>query len=71
MNDRKLLSLGVAGTVIAAVSCITSMLVVPLALIGLSAWAGWADYGLVVVMAAFAVIAVTAGWRVLRGPHAP
>ncbi len=46
MNDKKLLSTGVVGTVIAALCCFTPVLVVLVGFAGLSAIVGWLDYGL-------------------------
>ena len=44
MEDSRLLSLGVAGTVITAVCCFTPALVLILSALGLSAAVGWLDY---------------------------
>jgi len=46
MNDKKLLSTGVVGTVIAALCCFTPVLVILVGFAGLSAIVGWLDYGL-------------------------
>ena len=43
MTDRKLLGLGIAGTLIAALCCFTPVLVVILGAIGLSAWVAGLD----------------------------
>ncbi len=43
MKDRKLIGLGIVGTVIAALCCFTSILVVGTAVVGLSAIVGWLD----------------------------
>ena len=44
MTDRNLIGLGIVGTVIAALCCFTSILVVGAAVVGLSARVGWLDY---------------------------
>jgi mercuric ion transport protein len=44
VNDRKLLGIGLCGSVLAAVYCFTPILPVLLGLIGLSAWLAWLDY---------------------------
>ena len=46
MNDKKFLSTGVVGTIIAALCCFTPVLVVLVGFAGLSAIVGWLDYGL-------------------------
>lgn len=60
MNDQRLLRLGVAGTVIAALCCFTPVLVVLLGAVGLSAAVGWIDYVLLPALAAFAALTVYA-----------
>ncbi len=44
MSDRKLIGLGVIGTVIAALCCFTPLLVVGVTVVGLSATVGWLDF---------------------------
>ena len=44
MTDQNLIRLGVIGTVIAALCCFTSILVVGVTVVGLSAIVGWLDY---------------------------
>lgn len=44
MSGRKLMTVGAAGTVIAALCCTTPLLAVALGALGLSAWLAWADY---------------------------
>src|SRR3546814_10367117 len=44
MNDRKLLGIGIVGSVVAALCCFTPILVVLLGAVGLSAMLGWLDY---------------------------
>ena len=44
MNDKKLLQLGIFGIVIAALCCFTPVLVLLLAVVGLSAVTGYLDY---------------------------
>lgn len=53
MSDRKLLRIGVGGSVLAAVCCFTPALVLLLAAIGLSAWLAWLDYVLLPALALF------------------
>lgn len=54
MDDRRLLQLGVLGTVIAALCCFTPVLVVLMGAVGLSAAIGWLDYVLLPALAVFA-----------------
>ena len=57
MNNQRLLRLGIIGSVIAALCCFTSLLVVLLAAVGLSAAVGWLDY--VLFPALFIFIGIT------------
>ena len=66
MEARKLLGLGVAGTVIAALCCFTPALVLLVGALGLSAAAGWLDYVLLPALAAFAGVTVFALVRLRR-----
>lgn len=67
MNDRKLLGVGLVGTVIAALCCFTPVLVVLLTAVGLSAVIGWLDYVLLPALAIFAALTV---YALLRRQHA-
>ncbi len=58
MKDRKLIGLGVVGTIIAALCCFTPLLVVGAAVVGLSAIVGWLDF--VLFPALFFFIGLTA-----------
>ncbi len=58
MADKKILGIGVTGTVIAAVCCFTPALVLLLAAVGLSAITGWLDYVLFPALALFVGITV-------------
>jgi Membrane transport protein MerF. len=60
MDDRKLLGIGVVGTVIAALCCFTPLLVGLLAVVGLSAAVGWLDYVLLPALVVFVGITVYA-----------
>ncbi len=60
MNNRKLLGIGIAGTVIAALCCFTPVLVILLGVVGLSAWLGWLDYVLFPALAVFIGITIYA-----------
>lgn len=55
MNDGALVRTGVAGAIIAAICCATSILAVLLPLVGLGAWLGGAD------IVAFSLLAVSLG----------
>ena len=66
MNDRKLLTTGIIGTVIAALCCFTPLLVVLLGAVGLSAWLGWLDYVLLPALGVFVIITVYAVVRRVR-----
>ena len=70
MNDRKLLSIGVIGTVVAAACCFTPVLVVLVGVVGLSAIVGWLDYVLFPALAIFIGITVYALVRWNKRPPA-
>lgn len=63
MNNRKLLGVGIVGTVVAALCCFTPLLVVLLAAVGLSAALGWLDYVLFPALAFFIGLTVYAVYR--------
>ena len=63
MSDRKLLGIGLGGSVLAAVCCFTPPLVLLLGAIGLSAWLAWLDYVLIPALVLF--LAIT-GYALLR-----
>ena len=67
MESRKLLGIGIVGTVIAAVCCFTPALVLILGVLGLSATIGWLDYVLLPALAAFAVLTIVALSAASRG----
>ena len=60
MNNRKLLGIGIVGTVIAAICCFTPVLGILLGVVGLSAWLGWLDYVLFPALAVFIGITIYA-----------
>lgn len=63
MNNNKLLGAGIVGTVIAALCCFTSVLVVLLGVLGLSAALGWLDYVLFPALAFFIGLTIYAVYR--------
>ena len=66
MKNRKLLSIGIAGSVVAALCCFTPLLVVVLGLIGLSALTASLDLFLVPALILFLLITVYALWKQAR-----
>ena len=64
MKDRTILRTGIVGSVIAAICCFTPALVVFVGFVGLSAIAGWLDYGLFPIL--FASMGVVAYALYLR-----
>ncbi len=66
MESRKLLRIGIVGTLIAAVCYFTPALVLILGALGLSAAIGWLDYVLLPALPAFAVLTVVALVRLRR-----
>lgn len=63
MDDRKLLRIGIAGGVIAALCCFTPLLVGLLAIVGLSAVVGYLDYVLMPALVVFVGITIYAVLR--------
>jgi mercuric ion transport protein len=53
MNDKNLLRTGIAGSVVTALCCVTPILVIAFAALGLSAAVGWLDFVLFPMLAAF------------------
>lgn len=66
MNDKKLLTTGLVGTVIAALCCFTPLLVVLLGAVGLSSIVGYLDIVLLPALAICIGITVYALWRKTR-----
>ncbi|MDA4848868.1 mercury resistance system transport protein MerF [Hoeflea poritis] len=62
MKDR-LLSIGIVGTVVAAVCCFTPVLVLLLSAVGLSATIGYLDIVLLPALAIFILMTGYALWR--------
>jgi len=69
MNDRTLLRTGIIGSVVAAVCCFTSALVLLVTAVGLSAVIGYLDYVLFPALAVF--LGMTAYALYLRANRAP
>ncbi len=67
MSNRKLLGIGIVGTVVAALCCFTPILVVLLAAVGLSAALGWLDYVLFPALAFFIALTIYALYRRQKG----
>ncbi len=60
MNEKTLMATGILGSVIVALCCFTTVLVVLLGVVGLSAWLGWLDYVLFPALAFFLGLTVYA-----------
>jgi len=73
MEDRKLLGIGVAGVLVAALCCFTPVLVVLLAAVGLSALTGYLDYVLMPALLVFVGLTIYAlvRQRGARGEGSP
>jgi mercuric ion transport protein len=63
MSANRLLSIGVVGTVLAALCCFTPILVIILGALGLSAWIGGLDAVLLPALVIFILITVYALWK--------
>ncbi len=71
MDDRKLVGVGVAGAVTAAICCFTPLLVGLFAAVGLSAAVRWLDYILLPALAFFVLLAAFALVRWKRSAATP
>jgi mercuric ion transport protein len=63
MTDKKLLRIGIAGSVIAAICCATPVLVIAFGAVGLSAWVGGLDFVLLPTLAIFLALTGYALWK--------
>ena len=63
MGNERLLKIGIAGSVIAALCCFTPVLVILLGALGLSAWLGWLDMVLLPALALFLALTGYALWK--------
>jgi mercuric ion transport protein len=63
MRDSTIVRTGIAGSIVAAVCCVTPVLTVLLGAVGLAAWLGWADYALFPALAAFLAMTAYGLWR--------
>lgn len=62
-GTSKLLGVGIAGTLIAALCCFTPALVIAFSIVGLSALVGYLDYVLLPALIFFIGLTVYAVWR--------
>jgi mercuric ion transport protein len=67
VRDATLLRTGIVGSVIAALCCLTPVLVVLLGTLGVSVLVGWLDLVLPPALAVFLGITAYALWRRQRG----
>ncbi len=63
MDDKKLVTTGIAGTIIAALCCFTPVLVILFGFVGLSAVVGYLDYVLLPSLGFFILLTIYAVWR--------
>ncbi len=68
MKDTTVIKTGIVGSALIALCCFTPVLLVPLAMLGLSAWLGWLDYVLFPALLVFVGIAGYGVWRRVQGP---
>jgi len=69
-NDGRLLSFGIAGTVIAALCCFTPVLVLLLGAVGLASLTGYLDYVLLPALALFIALTIYAVYQKRRSEKA-
>lgn len=63
MDNRTLLKTGIIGAALAALCCVTPILVILLGAAGLSAWVGWLDVVLMPALVVFGGVTAYALWR--------
>lgn len=63
MKDFTIIKTGLVGSIIAAICCFTSALVLLLGAIGLTAWMGWLDIVLLPALAVFLALTAYGLWR--------
>jgi mercuric ion transport protein len=63
MENRKLFKVGLAGTAITVLCCVTPVLVILMGAVGLSALVGMLDYVLFPALAVFLIITGYALWK--------
>ncbi len=66
MREKRLLKIGVVGAIVAALCCLTPVLVLLLGAIGLSALVGGLDFVLLPALALFLALTIYAGIRLWR-----
>jgi len=69
-TNKKLLTTGVTGTVVAALCCFTPVLVILFGAIGLSAWLGLIDYVLFPALGIFVLLTIYAVYQRSRQSEA-
>ena len=62
MQNKKLITTGIVGTIIAVICCFTPVLVILFGAIGLAAVVGYLDYVLLPSLAFFVVLTLYALW---------
>lgn len=67
MQNKKLITTGIVGTIIAALCCFTPVLVILFGAIGLAAAVGYLDYVLLPSLAFFVALTFYALWRHRQG----
>lgn len=63
MNNKKLFKVGLAGTAITVLCCVTPVLVILMGAVGLSALVGMLDYVLFPALAVFLIMTGYALWK--------
>ena len=69
-TNKKLLTTGITGTVVATLCCFTPVLVILFGAIGLSAWLGWIDYVLFPALGIFVLLTIYAVYQRSRQSEA-
>jgi mercuric ion transport protein len=68
MANRRLLGIGIGGSVVTAICCFTPALAILLGVLGLAAWLTWLDYVLVPLLLVF--LALTGYALLAKAPPA-
>ena len=68
-SDKKLIKVGIIGSIIAAICCFTPILVILLGTVGLAALTGYLDYVLFPALAIFILITAYGYWKKQKKDH--
>jgi mercuric ion transport protein len=63
VKEKKMLRIGIIGTIVTLLCCVTPVLVLLLGIVGLGVYTGYLDYVLFPVLAMFLAILIYSNWK--------